>query len=284
MSDHAEPGAGARHEARQAHADFAGDMSYGDYLHLDAVLTAQHPRSGNHNELLFIIQHQTSELWMKLALHELRAARDGVKADDLDPAFKMLARVSRIMHQLIQAWDVLSTLTPSEYHEFRATLGRSSGFQSYQYRLLEFILGNKDRGFLAPHAHRPDIHGELLASLESPSLYDEAIRLLGRRGFAIDAAATQRDWSLPYRADASVAAAWTEVYRDTDEHWDLYELAEKLVDLEDYFRQWRFRHVTTVERIIGLKPGTGGTSGVAYLRHLLEVRLFPELWDLRTVL
>jgi len=284
MSDQHEPGAGLRREAARAHADFAGEMSYGDYLHLDAVLTAQHPRSDNHNELLFIIQHQTSELWMKLALHELRAARECVKADDLDPAFKMLARVSRVMSQLIQAWDVLSTLTPSEYHEFRGSLGRSSGFQSYQYRLLEFTLGNKDRAFLAPHAHRPDIHGELLAGLESPSLYDEAIRLLHRRGFILDKSAVERDWSLPYRPNASVATAWTEVYRDTERHWDLYELAEKLVDLEDYFRQWRFRHVTTVERIIGLKPGTGGTSGVAYLRHLLELRLFPELWDLRTVL
>jgi len=284
MSDQHDPGASLRREAARAHADFAGEMSYGDYLHLDAVLTAQHPRSGNHNELLFIIQHQTSELWMKLALHELRAARTRVQADDLDPAFKMLARVSRVMSQLIQAWDVLSTLTPSEYQEFRSSLGRSSGFQSYQYRLLEFTLGNKDRAFLAPHAHRADIHEELRASLESPSLYDEAILLLHRRGFALDQAAIARDWSLPYRANVSVAAAWTAVYRDTEQHWDLYELAEKLVDLEDYFRQWRFRHVTTVERIIGLKPGTGGTSGVAYLRHLLELRLFPELWDLRTVL
>jgi tryptophan 2,3-dioxygenase len=284
MSDQDGPRAGAHREAEQAHADFAGEMSYGDYLHLDQVLRAQHPRSHNHNELLFIIQHQTSELWMKLALHELRAALARVQADDLNPAFKMLARVSRVMNQLIQAWDVLSTLTPSEYNDFRGSLGRSSGFQSYQYRLLEFTLGNKDRAFLAPHAHRPDIHGALRASLESPSLYDEAILLLHRRGFAIDAAARERDWSLPYRPDASVAAAWTEVYRDTQRHWDLYELAEKLVDLEDYFRQWRFRHVTTVERIIGLKTGTGGTSGVGYLRHLLELRLFPELWDLRTVL
>ncbi len=284
MSDQHGPGAGAHREAAQAHADFAGEMSYGDYLHLDQILTAQHPRSHNHNELLFIIQHQTSELWMKLALHELRAALARVQADDLNPAFKMLARVSRVMNQLIQAWDVLSTLTPSEYNDFRGSLGRSSGFQSYQYRLLEFTLGNKDRAFLAPHAHRPDIHEALRASLESPSLYDEAILLLQRRGFAIDAAARERDWSLPYRPDASVAAAWTAVYRDTQRHWDLYELAEKLVDLEDYFRQWRFRHVTTVERIIGLKTGTGGTSGVGYLRHLLELRLFPELWDLRTVL
>jgi len=266
------------------HTEFAGEMSYGDYLHLDRLLDAQHPLSGNHNEMLFIIQHQTSELWMKLALHELRAAQARVQADDLDPAFKMLARVSRIMAQLIQAWDVLSTLTPSEYTDFRAQLGRSSGFQSYQYRLLEFTLGNKDRTLAAPHQHRPEIHGELVSTLERPSLYDEAILLLLRRGFAIDERASQRDWSLPYHANPSVAAAWITVYRDTGPHWDLYELAEKLVDLEDYFRQWRFRHVTTVERIIGLKPGTGGTSGVGYLRKQLEIVLFPELWQLRTVL
>jgi tryptophan 2,3-dioxygenase len=266
------------------HTEFAGEMSYGDYLHLDGLLDAQHPLSSNHNEMLFIIQHQTSELWMKLALHELRAAQTCVQADDLDPAFKMLARVSRIMAQLIQAWDVLSTLTPSEYTDFRAQLGRSSGFQSYQYRLLEFTLGNKDRALAAPHQHRPEIHGALISTLERPSLYDEAILLLQRRGFGIDEHASARDWSLPYSANPSVAAAWITVYRDTGPHWDLYELAEKLVDLEDYFRQWRFRHVTTVERIIGLKPGTGGTSGVGYLRKQLEIVLFPELWQLRTVL
>jgi tryptophan 2,3-dioxygenase len=267
-----------------AHTDFSASMSYGDYLHLDKLLDAQHPLSPHHNEMLFIIQHQASELWMKLALHELRAAQARVQADDLDPAFKMLARVSRIMGQLIQAWDVLSTLTPSEYTDFRGHLGRSSGFQSYQYRLLEFTLGNKDRALAAPHQHRPAIHAELIRTLERPSLYDDGILLLHRRGFAIDEAARKRDWSLPYREDATVAAAWTAVYRDTAQHWDLYELAEKLVDLEDYFRQWRFRHVTTVERIIGLKPGTGGTSGVGYLRKQLEIVLFPELWQLRTVL
>jgi tryptophan 2,3-dioxygenase len=271
-------------ETETPHTEFAGEMSYGDYLHLDRLLDAQRPLSGNHNEMLFIIQHQTTELWMKLALHELRAAQARVQADDLDPAFKMLARVSRIMAQLIQAWDVLSTLTPSEYTDFRAHLGRSSGFQSYQYRLLEFTLGNKDRTLAAPHQHRPTIYDELVRTLDRPSLYDDAIRLLHHRGFAIDDAARERNWSLPYRAQATVAAAWTTVYRDTGPHWDLYELAEKLVDLEDYFRQWRFRHVTTVERIIGLKPGTGGTSGVGYLRKQLEIVLFPELWQLRTVL
>ncbi len=267
-----------------AHTDFGGEMSYGDYLHLDRLLDAQHPLSANHNEMLFIIQHQTTELWMKLVIHELAAAMRCLRGDDLSPAFKMLARVSRIMAQLIQAWDVLSTLTPSEYMDFRAKLGRSSGFQSQQYRAIEFLLGNKRRELLAPYAHRPEIHRELERLLMSPSLYDEAIRLLARRGFAIAPTALERDWTLPYAPQPSVEAAWLTVYRDTAHHWDLYELAEELVDLEDFFRQWRFRHVTTVERIIGGKPGTGGTEGVPYLRRLLEVRLFPELWDLRTVL
>jgi tryptophan 2,3-dioxygenase len=267
-----------------AHVDFSGEMSYGDYLGLDRILDAQNRRSANHNEMLFIIQHQTTELWMKLVIHELKAAIDQLRRDELQPAFKMLARVSRIMAQLIQAWDVLSTLTPSEYLAFREQLGRSSGFQSYQYRTIEFLLGNKNASLVAPHAHRVDIRGPLDAVLKAPSLYDEAIRLLARRGFAIDAAMVERDWSKPYEPNASVEAAWTSVYRDTARHWDLYELAEELVDLEDFFRQWRFRHVTTVERVIGFKRGTGGTAGVAYLRKLLDIRLFPELWDLRTAL
>jgi tryptophan 2,3-dioxygenase len=267
-----------------AHTDFSGEMSYGDYLALDQVLTAQRPLSDNHNEMLFIIQHQATELWMKLVIHELKAAIERIRRDDLQPAFKMLARVSRIMGQLIQAWDVLSTLTPSEYLDFRHKLGHASGFQSYQYRTIEFLLGNKSRAMLAPHRHRPDLHGPLEAVLNAPSLYDESIRLLARRGFAIDQVMLERDWSLAYTANASVEAAWITVYRDTTRHWDLYELAEELIDLEDFFRQWRFRHVTTVERVIGFKRGTGGTPGVAYLRRLLDVRLFPELWDLRTAL
>jgi tryptophan 2,3-dioxygenase len=267
-----------------AHLDFSGEMSYGDYLALDKILDAQHRLSDNHNELLFIIQHQTTELWMKLVIHELKAALEQVRRDDLQPAFKMLARVSRIMAQLIQAWDVLSTLTPSEYLAFREKLGRSSGFQSYQYRTIEFLLGNKNAQLVAPHAHRADIRAPLEAVLRAPSLYDDAIRLLARRGFRIDAGMLERDWSLPYTANASVEAAWADVYRDTAAHWDLYEFAEELVDLEDFFRQWRFRHVTTVERVIGFKRGTGGTAGVAYLRKLLDIRLFPELWDLRTAL
>ncbi len=265
-----------------AHLDLAGEMSYGDYLHLDALLGAQRPLSGHHDEMLFVIQHQTSELWMKLALHELVAARARIRADDLPPAFKMLARVGRVMTQLIQAWDVLSTLTPAEYLAFRGALGKSSGFQSHQYRMIEFMLGNKNAALAAPFRHRPELHAAVIEMLDAPSLYDEAVALLARRGFAIDPARLARDPGLPVEADASVAAAWTAVYRDTARHWDLYELAEELVDLEDFVRQWRFRHVTTVERIIGYRPGTGGTAGVAYLRQRLDVRHFPELWDLRT--
>ena len=276
---------GPRPAHEGAHVDFSsGEMSYGDYLVLDQLLAAQRPRSGQHDEMLFIIQHQTTELWLKLILHELGAARDRVRADDLQPAFKMLARVGRIMTQLIQAWDVLATLTPSEYTAFRGALGRASGFQSYQFRLIEFMLGNKQRAMIDPHRHRADLAAALEAELVAPSIYDEAIRLLARRGVAISPAALDRDFGVPYVADPSVEAAWTAVYRDPERHWDLYELAEELVYLEDFFRQWRFRHVTTVERIIGFKPGTGGTAGVAYLRKLLDVRLFPELWDLRTQL
>ena len=281
--DRGPAGPRALHEG--AHVDFSsGEMSYGDYLALDQLLTAQRPRSGQHDEMLFIIQHQTTELWLKLIRHELGAARDRIRADDLQPAFKMLARVGRIMTQLIQAWDVLATLTPSDYTSFRGALGRASGFQSYQFRLIEFMLGNKQRAMIDPHRHRADLAAALEAELAAPSIYDEAIRLLARRGVAMTPTALDRDFGLPYVADPSVEAAWTAVYRDPERHWDLYELGEELVDLEDFFRQWRFRHVTTVERIIGFKPGTGGTAGVAYLRKLLDVRLFPELWDLRTQL
>ena len=265
-----------------ARLDFASTMSYGDYLRLDAVLGAQHPLSPSHDELLFIVQHQTSELWMKLALHELRAARESIRGDALPPAFKMLARVSRVMEQLVHGWDVLSTLTPSEYSVMRPHLGSSSGFQSAQYREIEFMLGNKNATMLRPHAHRPERHAEVEAALREPSLYDEAIRLLARRGFPIDAAQLERDWSLPRAFSDSVEAAWLAVYREPAAHWALYELAEELVDLEDAFRQWRFRHVTTVERIIGFKPGTGGTAGVSYLRRMLDTVLFPELWKVRT--
>ncbi len=268
----------------EAQLDFSGSMSYGDYLALDSVLNAQHPLSPDHNEMLFIVQHQTSELWMKLALYELRAALANVHQDALPPAFKQLARVSRILEQLVQAWSVLSTLTPSEYTAMRPYLGSSSGFQSYQYRQIEFLLGNKNEQMLKPHAHRPEILAQVKATLDAPSFYDEVIRLLARRGFAIAPERLARDWSQPTEHDASVEAAWLEVYRNPSQHWDLYEMAEELVDLEDAFRQWRFRHVTTVERIIGFKQGTGGTNGAPYLRKMLDVVLFPELWHVRTVL
>ena len=267
-----------------AHTDFRDAMSYGDYLQLDRLLDCQHPRSAQHDEMLFVILHQSTELWLKLALHELGAARAKIRADDLPPAFKMTARVSRIQAQLIQSWDVLSTLTPADYLAFRDQLGHASGFQSFQYRALEFRLGNKNRAVLAPHRDRPPHHAMLEAELAAPSLYDEVIRLLARRGFAIDPGSLERDWSLPYRTAASVREAWLAVYRDTARHWDLYELAEELVDLEDSFQQWRFRHAKTVERIIGMKRGTGGTSGVAYLRQVIDVTYFPELWEVRTLL
>ncbi len=268
----------------KAQLDFARDMTYGDYLHLDALLGAQHPLSPEHNEMLFIVQHQTSELWMKLMLHELRAAIANVAADRLQPAFKMLARVSKIMEQLVHAWDVLATMTPPEYSALRPYLARSSGFQSYQYRQIEFLLGNKNAAMLKPHAHREDLLAQVRQAYEAPSLYDESLRLLARHGIAVPADHLERDWTQPYQVSDGVEQAWLTVYRDTDRYWDLYQLGEKLTDLEDAFRLWRFRHVTTVERVIGFKRGTGGTSGVDYLRRMLEVVLFPEIWKLRTEL
>ncbi|QNA89612.1 tryptophan 2,3-dioxygenase [Massilia sp. Dwa41.01b] len=267
-----------------ARMDFKESMSYGDYLGLDQVLSAQHPLSPNHNEMLFIIQHQTSELWIKLMLHELAAVREQLRAGQLDPAFKMLARVARIMDQLVHAWDVLATMTPSEYTAIRPYLGASSGFQSHQYRALEFILGNKNPALLAVHEKRPQSHAVLAQELHAPSIYDESVRLLARAGFAIAPERLERDTTLPTEHDESVKLAWLAVYQDPDKHWGLYELAEKLVDLETAFRFWRFRHVTTVERIIGFKTGTGGTAGVSYLRKMLDVVLFPELFALRTAL
>ena len=265
-----------------AQLDFSHSMSYGDYLQLDAILSAQKPLSPAHDEMLFIVQHQTSELWMKLMLHELRAAIGHIAGDALQPAFKMLARVSKIMEQLVHAWDVLATMTPPEYSAMRPYLGSSSGFQSYQYRSIEFALGNKNRAMLQPHAHRPDLLAQVQAAFEAPSLYDEALRLLARRGLPVPASHTDRDWTLPYAESDAVERAWLTVYRDPAQHWDLYQLGEELTDLEDAFRLWRFRHVTTVERIIGFKRGTGGTGGVSYLRKMLDVVLFPEIWKLRT--
>ncbi|MGZ5240593.1 MAG: tryptophan 2,3-dioxygenase [Caldimonas sp.] len=265
-----------------AKVDFSRDMSYGDYLHLDAVLGAQERRSEAHDEMLFIVQHQVSELWMKLLLHELEAAIAAVSGDQLQRAFKMLARVSKIMEQLVHAWDVLATMTPPEYSAMRPALASSSGFQSWQYRLIEFRLGNKNPALLTPHAHRPDLLAQVQAALDAPSLYDESLRLLARRGLPVPAGYLERDWAQPYIASDAVEQAWLVVYRDPEAYWDLYQLGEELTDLEDTFRLWRFRHVTTVERVIGFKRGTGGTGGVSYLRKMLDVVLFPEIWKLRT--
>jgi tryptophan 2,3-dioxygenase len=267
-----------------AKMDFKESMSYGDYLGLNQILTAQHPLSPNHNEMLFIIQHQTSELWIKLMLHELQAVREQIRKDELPPAFKMLARVARIMDQLVHAWDVLATMTPPEYTAIRPYLGASSGFQSFQYRELEFILGNKNANMLAVHQVTPEHHALLERELHAPSLYDETVRLLARSGLPVSQERLNADPTQPTTHDDSVLAAWLEVYRDPEHHWALYELAEKLVDMETAFRTWRFRHVSTVERIIGFKTGTGGTAGVSYLRKMLDVVLFPELFALRTAL
>lgn len=267
-----------------AQMSFDGRMSYGDYLQIDRILDAQRLLTGAHDEMLFIIQHQTSELWMRLALHELDAARRAIAADRAPEAFKMLARISRIFEQLNSAWDVLRTMTPSDYTTFRQGLGQSSGFQSWQYRLIEYAVGNRNLAMLKPHAHRPDLTAKLEAELARPSLYDEALRHLARAGLPVPAEVLGRDLRQPWVAQDAVRGVWETVYRDPTRYWQAYELAEKLVDFEDYFRRWRFNHVTTVERVIGLKRGTGGTSGVSYLRRMLEVELFPELWHLRTTL
>lgn len=274
------------HEEK-AQLDFSRDMSYGDYLQLDQILTAQKPLSPAHDEMLFIVQHQTSELWMKLMLHELRAAIAALaspQADTKPEAFKMLARVSRIMEQLVNAWTVLSTMTPPEYTAMRPYLANSSGFQSYQYRSIEFSLGNKNAAMLQPHAHRSDLLEQVQAAYQAPSLYDVALQLLAREGLDVPADRLQRDWTQPYEASEGVKQAWLTVYRNPQQHWDLYQLGEKLADIEDAFRLWRFRHLTTVERVIGFKRGTGGTGGVSYLKKMLDVVLFPEIWSLRTEL
>ncbi len=267
-----------------AQMSFDGRMSYGDYLQIDRILDSQRLLTGAHDEMLFIIQHQTSELWMRLALHELEAARAMIAADRAREAFKMLARIARIFEQLNNAWDVLRTMTPSDYTTFREGLGQSSGFQSWQYRLIEYAVGNRNLAMLRPHAHRPDLTAKLEAELARPSLYDEALRHLSRAGLPVPSDVLTRDLRQPWVAHPGVQAVWEVVYRDPQQHWEAYELAEKLMDFEDYFRRWRFNHVTTVERVIGLKRGTGGTSGANYLRKMLEVELFPELWHLRTSL
>lgn len=268
----------------QVHWDLGESQSYGQYLALDQILSAQRPVSYEHDEMLFIIIHQTSELWMKLCLHELTAAREHIRRDDLGPSFKMLARVSRIQAQLVQSWDVLATMTPAEYSMFRNQLGRASGFQSVQYRMLEFIIGNRNAELIEVHRREPGAHEALQRALATPSIYDESLRLLSRRGFEIPQEYVDRDWSQPYQPSKQVAAAWLAVYHSVEAHWDLYELAEKLVDLDHKFQLWRFSHMKTVERIIGYKRGTGGTSGVSYLAKALELRFFPELWTIRTAM
>ena len=266
------------------HTDFSKEMSYGDYLALDKILDAQDMRSDAHDEMLFIILHQASELWLKLMIHEISGAVDALKNGRLQPAFKMLARVSRIQAQIIQSWDILSTMTPSDYLTFRDTLGQSSGFQSYQYRTVEFMLGNKNAALVRPHQHDKTLADNLTVVLNAPSVYDLAVKLLADNGFDIDPSRLDRDWAQAYEPHESVEAAWVAVYQDPEKYWELYQLAEKLIDVEDWFQQWRFRHMKTVERIIGFKTGTGGTSGVGFLKKALDHRFFPELWSLRTVL
>ena len=260
----------------------ASDTSYGGYLALDVLLAAQRPRSTHHDEMLFIIQHQTAELWMKLMIHELAAAIEHVKADNLPPCFKILARVKQIQRQLFEQWAVLETLTPSEYLEFRDVLGPASGLQSFQFRAIEFLLGNKNPRRLELYKHDERIRGFLEKLLNAPSLYDEYLRHLGRRGMPVPKERVERDWSQPYEAHPGVVAVFRTIYDDPAKHWDAYDMCEKLVDVEENFQLWRFRHVKTVERVIGFKRGTGGTDGVAFLRKSLEVALFPELIDVRT--
>jgi len=264
------------------HWELGSSLSYGEYLQLDKILEAQKPLTYEHDEMMFIIVHQSSELWMRLMLHELRGVLECVRRDDLDPSFKMLARVSHVQTQLIATWDVLSTMTPSEYSAFRNALGRSSGFQSVQYRMLEFMLGNKHPQMVDVHKRDPKAFAALQSTLEAPSLYDEVLRLLSRRGYGIPEDYLTRDVKEPYVASKQVAGAWLGVYHNAEKDWDLYELAERLVDLDQKFQLWRCHHLKTVERIIGYKPGTGGTGGVSYLAKALELKFFPELWTIRT--
>ncbi|MGH8706390.1 MAG: tryptophan 2,3-dioxygenase [Burkholderiales bacterium] len=262
--------------------DLAPETSYGGYLCLDRLFSAQKPRSSHHDEMLFIIQHQTSELWMKLMVHELAAAIAHVKSDTLAPCFKILARVKQVQRQLFEQWAVLETLTPSEYAQFRDVLGPASGLQSAQFRAIEYMLGNKNARMLEVHRHDPGVHARLKGLLESPSLYDEFLRHLARRGMPVPRACVERDWSEPHRRNPGVGAVFRTIYEAPEAHWDAYDMCEKLVDVEENFQLWRFRHVKTVERVIGFKRGTGGTAGVPFLRKTLEVALFPELIDVRT--
>lgn len=264
------------------HTDFKEDMSYGDYLKLDQILSAQQPLSNEHDEMLFIVIHQSSELWLKLAGHELAKAVQCLRANDFGPAFKVISRVKQIFIQLTQSWNILSTLTPVDYLKFRDDLGRSSGFQSHGYRKLEFLLGNKNSDMLKLHKNNNEAYQELELLLNSPSLYDEVITALVKAGFTIDDSVLNRDVTQAYQSNESVVKAWLKVYQQPDKYFELYELAEKLVDIEDSFQQWRFKHMYTVQRIIGYKAGTGGSSGVSFLKKALDVSFFPELFEVRT--
>jgi tryptophan 2,3-dioxygenase len=281
--DFADPAAGRVDLSDEpVHWDLGASQSYSDYLQLGKLLAAQQPNTRQHDEMLFILVHQVSELWMRLILHELQAVTACVQRDDLDPSFKMLSRVGRVQQQLLQVWDVLATMTPADYSAFRNQLGRSSGFQSLQYRLLEFVLGNKHPDMLQAHRRDPEQYATLQRALLAPSLYDEALRLLSRRGYGIPQDYLTRDFSAAYVPHKQVTAAWLSVYHNAEKDWDLYELAERLIDLDHRFQLWRFQHMKTVERIIGYKPGTGGTAGVSYLAKALRLRFFPELWEART--
>jgi tryptophan 2,3-dioxygenase len=264
------------------HWDLGTSQSYGQYLQLDQLLNAQQPLTGEHDEMLFIIVHQTSELWMKLMRHELAGVLECVRRDNLDPSFKMLSRIQRVQAQLLNVWDVLATMTPADYSAFRNALGRSSGFQSYQYRLIEFALGNKHAEMIQAYRRDPEQYAALERALHTPSLYDEVLRLLSRRGYGIPPELLVRDFSQAYLPSKQVTGAWLGVYHNAEKDWDLYELAERLIDLDHRFQLWRFQHMKTVERIIGYKPGTGGTAGVSYLAKALRLRFFPELWEVRT--
>jgi len=275
---------GSRPFETKIETDFRSRMDYGGYLHLDKVLDAQELLSSppHHDEMLFIIQHQTSELWMKLIIHELSAAIGFVQVDQLEPCFKILARVKHVQRMLFEQWAVLETLTPSEYAEFRGVLGAASGFQSHQYRWIEFLLGNKDSQAVTVFKHNPDVHRVLTEALDQRSLYDEFLAHLSRAGLPVPVDRLDRDWSQPYEVSPEVIAVFKTIYENPREHWAAYEMAEKLVDVEQQFLLWRFRHMKTVERIIGFKTGTGGSSGVRFLKAALDIRLFPELWDVRT--
>ncbi|MBD8514077.1 tryptophan 2,3-dioxygenase [Photobacterium sp. WH77] len=258
------------------------DMSYGQYLALGPLLSCQHPVTQQHDEMLFVVIHQVSELWMKLCLHEAYGAVENIRKDKLRPAFKMMSRMARIQSQMLNAWEVLATMTPADYASFRDELGQSSGFQSYQYRELEFLLGNKNEAMIQAHRAHPKYYDHLKSVLHAPSIYDITLQLLKARGFDVPESHLNRDFSQPYQASEDIERIWAEIYNNSNEYWDLYELAEKLVDMEFNFQKWRFSHMKTVERIIGYRRGTGGTSGVKYLNKALELQFFPELWSVRT--